>query len=269
MKWVLNTYRTCEEWSVDQIVDVCTKTGYAGVEFLMDAGQRHGIEADASTADIEAAAQKIHGAGLIVASLTSGKRFDSTDPAERRANVEHVKKVIDHAVRMKCDQIRMLGDRVPPPGAAREERIDNIAAAMTALAEYAGPHGVTVSMEMHSDFADPELSAAVMERVNLPNAGLVFNCVWRVGDWEGWSLPDGAPSIRPIYDLTRKWWTNVHTHQIEEEGPAGHWPYYRELFALLKEDGYDGPISNECSYVGPDPEKVLRLYTTIFEMCTA
>ena len=44
MKWVLNTYQTAQNWSVDRIVEVCQATGYAGVEILQDFKQAHGLD---------------------------------------------------------------------------------------------------------------------------------------------------------------------------------------------------------------------------------
>ena len=64
MKWVLNTYRTCEDWSVDEIVEICVKTGYQGIEFLIGEPQKHGIGPDASDEFIDTAAAKVHDAGL-------------------------------------------------------------------------------------------------------------------------------------------------------------------------------------------------------------
>ena len=51
--------------------------------------------------------------------------------------------------------------------------------------------------------------------------------------------------------------------------PPEVWPYYREFFRLLVRDGYKGYVSNESAYTGPDPERVLRLYTALFHAFTA
>ena len=53
----------------------------------------------------------------------------------------------------------------------------------------------------------------------------------------------------------------VHTHG--SEGPQW-FDYYRKLFIKLNEIGFEGFVSNECSYKGPDPEKVLALYVGLF-----
>ena len=44
---------------------------------------------------------------------------------------------------------------------------------------------------------------------------------------------------------------------------------YQELFRLLKADGWNGYVAMEAAYTGPDPEKVLRLYTALFHTLTA
>jgi len=46
-------------------------------------------------------------------------------------------------------------------------------------------------------------------------------------------------------------------------------PRWQEWFGLLKQDGYQGYVANESAYTGPDPEKVLRMYTALFQTMTA
>src|SRR3954451_14413687 len=179
MKWVLNSYQTCQDWDVDRIIEICTQAGYAGIELLMDYGQRHAVEADATPEYVEGVAQKIKDAGLILSSLTSCMRFDSPDAEKRQASIAQVRRVIDHARRVGCDHVRVLGDRLPPDETARQATIDNIGAAVGELASYAAPDGITVAMEMHGDFTDPELALQVLERAAQPNVGLVFNSQWR------------------------------------------------------------------------------------------
>ncbi len=262
MKWVLNTYETCQDWDVDRIIEVCRSTGYSGIDFLMDFGQRHGVEADAPASHVEAVGRRVMDAGLTVASLTSCMKFDSADSAQRDHSIDQVRRVIDHARAIRCDHVRVLGDSLPQGEDDRRRTIDQVGAAVGVLGRHAAPSGITVSMEMHGDFTDPELALAVVKRAAQPNVGLVFNSQWRVGVEDGWSLPAGASSIRPLYDLTGRCYTSVHTHQMEDPEELG---YYHELFVLLRRDGYEGYISNECAYQGPDSEKVLGLYTALFQ----
>lgn len=265
MKWILNTYQTAQEWEVDRIIEVCRDAGYQGIEFLQDFGQRHGLEADAADEHVDGVAEKMRGAGLIVGSLTSCCVFHAPEAAERRRNIEQVKRVIEQAVRMGCDHVRVLGDRVPDDERDRGPVLANVAAALHELGVYAEPRGVTVSIEAHGSFTDPMYAAQVVREAGLPNVGIVFNSQWRIGATNGWRLPENAPSIAPLYDLVAPHLTSIHTHAMER---PGEWRYYQEFFRLLVRDGYRGYVSNECAYQGPDPEKVLRLYTTLFHAFT-
>jgi sugar phosphate isomerase/epimerase len=265
MKWVLNTYQTAQEWEVDQIIAVCQTAGYAGIEFLQDYKQRHGLEADAPDGLVREIRDKMGDAGLIVSSLTSCCVFHAPEEAERQRNIAQVKRVIDQAVVIGCDHVRVLGDRLPDEEAGRAAVIDNVAAALRELGEYAQPKGVTVSIEAHGSFTDPVYATRVVKSANLPNVGIVFNCQWRVGAESGWGLPASAPSIAPLYDMVAPHLTSIHTHQMEQPDTRR---YYQEFFRLLVRDGYRGYVSNECAYRGPDPEKVLRLYTALFHALT-
>jgi sugar phosphate isomerase/epimerase len=266
MKWVLNTYQTAQEWEVERIIEVCLATGYAGIEFLQDYQQRHGLEADAPRERVLGAKEKMAAAGLIVSSLTSCCVFHAPEEAERRRNVDQVKRVIDQAVLIGCDHVRVLGDRLPEEERSRAATLSNVAAALRELGEYARPKSVTVSIEAHGSFTDPEYAVRVVREADLPNVGIVFNSQWRVGAESGWRLPAGAPSIAPLYDLIAPHITSIHTHAMEQPDVRG---YYQEFFGLLTRDGYRGYVSNECAYRGPDPEKVLRLYTALFEAFTS
>jgi sugar phosphate isomerase/epimerase len=283
VKWVLNTYQTAQDWDVDRIVEISRATGYEGVEFLQDYKQTHALEADAPRERLLAAKEKMDAAGLIISSLTSCCVFHAPEAAERRRNIDQVKRVIDQATLVGCDHVRVLGDRLPEEERGREAVIENVAAALRELGEYARPHGVTVAIEAHGSFTDPLYATRVVRAADLPNVGIVFNCQWRVGAESGWSLPAGPgarppalsasrperaspASIAPLYDLLAPHLTSVHTHAMEQPDV---WRYYQEFFRLLVRDGYRGYVSNECAYRGPDPEKVLRLYTTLFHAFTS
>src|SRR5690606_37600972 len=119
-------------------------------------------------------AKQVQDAGLWVASLTSCSKFDDADPAKLEENKGKAKRTIDLAAHIGCKHVRVLGDRIQDPSAP-EKTVDQVAAALAELGSYAAPSGITVSMEMHGHFIDPDLSRAVMEKVNADNVGLVFN----------------------------------------------------------------------------------------------
>jgi sugar phosphate isomerase/epimerase len=259
MKWVLNTYQTAQDWTVDEMIEMVRKTGYQGIEFLQDFKQKHGWEWDAEPALVASIRQKMADAGLEIASVTSCQRFDSLNEADRRTSVDRVKRVIEMAKAAGCSQVRVLGDRLPDDG-TREQVLQNVAACLRELGQFAQPSGVAVLMEMHGSFTDPGHALDVIRRADHPNLGFVFNSQFRVKTPEGWGPPNGQ-SIASLWKEIAPYVRNVHTHQMERPDTLEH---YREMFGFLKRDGYQGYISNECAYRGPDPEKVLSMYTALF-----
>ena len=265
MKWSLNTYRVCQDWELDRIIEVAEATGFQGIEFLMDYQQKHGIEWDASPEHRKMVKQKMDASELEFASLTSCVTFHSLDEDERKESVRRAKKTIDMANEFGCKHVRVLGDRLPEDDAGRSKVITNIGNCLGELGSYASDYGIEVSIEMHGSFSDPELALRLIKVADKENVGFVFNSQFRVGATSGWSLPEGAESMEPLYDMIAEYITMIHTHQMDDPKQFG---YYKEMFDLLKEDGYNGYISYEGAYVGPDPEKVLNLYTALFKAFT-
>ena len=259
LRWVLNTYQVAQDWDVPTLCRIAAETGHQGVEFLQDYRQAHGLEADAGPAHRQQVREALAARGLECASLTSCMRFDHAAAEARAAAEAQVRAVIAVAPEMACRHVRVLGDRLPDEPGERHEVVQRVAESLHGLGSYAASAGITVSLEVHGSFSDPEPCRQVMQAVGLPNVGLVFNSQFRAGAERGWALPCGAPSIRPLYEHIGQWFSAVHTHELEHE-PG----YYRELFALLRVAGWSGFISNECAYRGPDPERVLRLYTALF-----
>ena len=264
MKWSLNTYGTCQEWDLDKLLEIAKATGYEWIEFLMDYNQPHGVEAYISAEKRAEIKAKVDASGLKFGSLTSCITFHSLDASERQKSVAQVKNVIDMAREFGCDHVRVLGDRVPEDE-NKQTVLKNVSDCLRELGEYAQDDDIAVSMEMHGSFSNPEYSLEVIHAANLPNVGLVFNCQWRVGAESGWSLPAGSASIAPLYEMMKNHLTSIHTHSMED---PEEFEYYREMFQLLKRDGYQGYVSNESAYRGPDPEKVLSLYTALFRAFT-
>jgi len=261
MKWTLNTYQVGQEWELDHLIEMCAKTGYPYIEFLMDFKQPHGLEWDTPTERFAEVKKKLDAAGLKFGSFTSCQTFHAEDAKERAESVTRVKRVIDMAKEFGCDHVRVLGDQLPKDENARPPVVKNVSDCIRQLGEYAGA-GIKVSIEMHGSFTDPHYSMEVMKQVNLPNVGLVFNGMFPVGrEWK-YTLPAGAKSIKPFYDMIRPHLTSIHHHSMEKPTEL---PYWREFFELAKKDGYDGYVANEAAYNGPDPEKVLSLYTALFQ----
>lgn len=254
MKWSLNTYQTAQDWDLEKTLTIAKATGYHGVELLMDFKQLHGFEWDTPEEQWQGLEDRVAESGLAISSLTSCQNFHAPETDARAESVRRVKRVIDMAAFMDCDHVRVLGDRFTDE--TKQSVIANVTACLRELGEYAQPKGITVSIEMHSSFTDPDAAMQVIEGVNLPNVGFVFNCQF-VGCEGG--------SIEPLFRRIAPHVTAVHTHQAEKPET---FKLYRQMFQWLKRIGFSGYVSNECAYRGPDPEKVLALYVALFRAFT-
>ena len=117
-------------------------------------------------------------------------------------------------------------------------------------------YGITVSMEMHNSFTPSDPSMEAIEIAAESNVGLVFNCVWSEITLE---------TVDAFHDRIADHLTMVHTHRAEDPERI---EFYRRMFAKLQEIGFDGYISNESAYDGPDPEKVLAMYVGLYRAFT-
>ena len=250
MKWSLNTYQTCQDWELSKILKIAEDTGYHGVELLMDYKQKHGFEWDTPEDQWGRLKNEVDASGVVISSVTSCQNFHSPDAEDRAESLRRVKRVIEMTDFMGCDHVRVLGDRFDDD--TRNAVVGYVTDALKELGEYAQPKEITVSIEMHGSFIDPVPAMEVIEGVNLPNVGFVFNSQF-VGCEEG--------SIEPLFSQVAPHITAVHTHAAEAPET---FELYRQMFEWLQRIGFDGYISNECAYQGPDPEKVLALYVGLF-----
>lgn len=251
MKWSLNTYQTCQDWELKRILDTAEATGYHGVELLMDYKQKHGFEWDTPEEKWEGLKSQVDASNVVISSLTSCQNFHSENAADREETVRRVSRVIDMAEYMDCDHVRVLGDRYTEEN--RDAVVGYVTNGLKELGNYAANKDITVSIEMHGSFTDPDSAMEVIEGVKLPNVGFVFNSQFR-------GCEDG--SIEPLFSRIAPHITSVHTHKVETPET---YELYRQMFEWLKRIGFSGYISNECAYTGPDPDKVLTLYVGLFK----
>ena len=170
MKWALNTYQTCQDWELKRILDTAEATGYHGVELLMDYKQKHGFEWDTPENAWDGLKSQVDSSGVGISSLTSCQNFHSENVADREETGRRVSRVIDMAEFMGCDHVRVLGDRYSAEN--RDAVVDYVTEGLKSLGNYAGEKGITVSIEMHGSFTDPDSAMEVIEGVNLPNVVL-------------------------------------------------------------------------------------------------
>ena len=252
MKLSLLTYNIAAEWSLDQIIQVCKKNGYAAIEFRAELKHKHGVELETTPAQRKEAKYKLEDAYLAASGVGTSCVFESPDPSERDRNIDRAKRFIELARDIGAPHVRVFGN-VIPKGVDRDECVKYVGESLRVLGEFADPIGVNVGLEMHGQFNFWKYTLRAVEIANHPRIAIVYNCDNR-------DLIGG--SCAATYSYVRHRIRHIHMHEFTDIYP------YRELFGLLKKDGYQGYLSAEING-GPESERVAAYYAACFRELVA
>lgn len=248
MKLSLLTYNLGRDFELDELIEICEKYDYDGIEFRSGVGP-HGVELEASADERKAIKHRMEDSELEIAGIGTGCRFESLDDSERQEQIDEAKAFIDLAADIGCPRIRVFGNSFPE-GADENEVIENVGAALAEIAEHAEPAGVDCNLELHGDFSYWEYSLRAVELADHQRVGIVYNC--NVSE-----LPYG--SIGQFLEPIKPYLRHVHLHELENVYP------YKLLFRWLKDIGYTGFNSVESDPPSPDAERIIQIYSLLYE----
>ena len=254
MKLSLDTYSIGTDFTLRALIELLTESGFDGVEFRCEANQRHGVELEAPPEERRRIRALLESAGIEVACLSTGQRYDSPDAAVRQAAIERTKQFIDLAADLGCGRIRVFGNDFPA-GVPKTQVVQYVGESLRACGEHAEGKGVDVLLEMHGEFYYWEYALGAVRIADHPNVAINYNCDLR-------DLVNGsvAHTFGQVKDNVR----HVHLHELES--PA--YPY-KELFGILKGAGYDGFCSLEEGYREGGERKVIALYAALYRELVA
>ncbi|MFO7947829.1 MAG: sugar phosphate isomerase/epimerase family protein [Armatimonadota bacterium] len=249
MKLCLLTFNLGKGFELQELLEVCDRYGYKGVECRAQADHKHGIELD-TTADERAEIKEIFDAHTVnLAGISTSCRFESLDADERQEQVDIAKQFIDLAADVGAPRVRVFGNAFPE-GADKDQVVENVGAALREIGEHAEGTGVDCNLEMHGDFYYWEYTLRAVELADHDRIGIVYNCDRRETDW--------GP-IRTFIEPIAPYLRHVHMHNLEDTD----YPY-PEFFRIMKDLGYGEYCSLEAQG-SDDPERVIALYARLFE----
>ena len=117
-----------------EMLSLSVELGYGGIEPRMGSQHRHGIELTCSTQERKAIRQIVDETNVTLCCLATGCRY--ADPETVSSQVEETKRSIDLAGDLAVPFIRVFGGQIPQ-GVERSAAIDQVSAALTAVAEHA------------------------------------------------------------------------------------------------------------------------------------
>ncbi|NLS78005.1 MAG: sugar phosphate isomerase/epimerase [Chloroflexi bacterium] len=245
----LVTYNLAKDWDFDTCLAKCAALGYEGIEFRTT--HAHGVEPTLTAAERKVLRAKAEASPVKLVGLGSTCEFHSTDPAEVQKNIQLAKDFVDLAA-----DLGVLGVKVRPNGLPEgvpvEKTLKQIGESLKPLGDYGAKKGVMIYVECHGrGTAFPPYMATIFGTANHPNVGACWNC-------NPQDIVNG--SIKEYFTLIRPWMRTIHIHELSKDYP------WQELFELLVATKFDGYTLLEEGNGNADPERILTLNKTIWDL---
>jgi sugar phosphate isomerase/epimerase len=165
----------CPRWDWATVLARARQWGYAAIELRglqgeMDLAKRpefQGTRLAGSLKDLEAN-------DLRICDLGSSVRLHEVDPAVRAAQLDEGRRFIDLAHALGSPYVRVFGDRILPDQ-PRAASIGRVVSGLRELGLHAKGSGVVVLIESHGDFCDSPTLLEILEGVQMPGVGLLWD----------------------------------------------------------------------------------------------
>lgn len=238
MKYSFMTF-SCPQLALGEVLAVAKRFGHDGIEPRLDARHAHGVEVAADAEARRAVRRKAEDSGVAIACLATSCTY--ADPRDHQRKIDQTLARIDLAGDVGAPAIRVFGGRL---GAdlSRADAIDLVAESLRACADHAERRGVSLCMETHDAWCDPQHVAAVMRQADHPFVGVNWDVMHPV-------RAAGA-TMDSAFEALRPWIRHLHVHDAVADGPGlapigtGDFDHKR-VIELLLTIPFEGYISGE------------------------
>jgi sugar phosphate isomerase/epimerase len=222
-----------------EMLDTARRYGYDGIEPRLDAKHAHGLEVATPVAERKVLRQTVADSGLEICCLATSLRY--ADPAQTADMLEQTEARLDLAADLGVTRLRVFGGPIPKE-LSREQAIATVAASLEFVASYAAERNVTLCMETHDDWCDPQHVAAVMTEVDHPFVQVNWDAMHPVRT--------GHATIEESFAILRPWIRHLHVHDGTYDPlkmvPMGEGQIdHRAVIRVLKTINYPGFLSGE------------------------
>jgi sugar phosphate isomerase/epimerase len=246
----LVTYNLARDWDLDTLLRHCEEAGLQGVELRTT--HAHGVEPSLDAPARRQVRARFAASPVRLVGLGTVCEYHALDPEEVEANIRTTQAFVDLAADLGCPGVKVRPNgHQERHGVPRARTLRQIGEALRRCGEYAAARGVEIRLEMHGAVAAAPDIAAILEATGShPAVRVCWNC--NAVDVHAGSIADDFAQLRGRIGL-------VHIQELWS--PAYPWA---ELFALLRESGYDGFCLAEIP-PSPDAPRLLRYYRALFE----
>ena len=259
----------CPDWSFNSILDFAVKNHYDGIEL-------RGIKREldllkcpefSSKENIQATRKRVEDKNIKIVDLGSSAQMHHPKGADRDKNIDEARRFVDLAQHLNCPYVRVFPN-IFPKGPERDAIRQNIVTGLQELGNYAKGSGVKVLMETHGELVLSEDIERIMQSVNHPDVGLVWDIV------NMWSVT--KEPLAQVYGRLRKYIHHTHIKDLllnngKEDYVLlgkGNTPIF-EAIDLLAKDRFKGYFSFEWEKLWhpeiAEPEIALADYPTVMK----
>jgi sugar phosphate isomerase/epimerase len=253
MKFGLVTYLWGKDMDLATLIDVCEKSGVAGVELRTE--HAHAVEPQLSKQQRAEVRKRFADSPVELVGYGSNAQFHESDPKKVKQNIELTKQYI-HLMH-DCGG---SGVKVKPNGfpkdVTREKTIEQIGRSFNQVAKYGAGFGQQIRVEVHGrGTSELPVVRDIFEVADHPNATVCWNSNDVDLDGEG---------LEHHFDLVKdRFGATVHVRELN----VGKYPY-SDLMKLFVKMKYKGWILLEARANPKDKVAALIEQRTVFEQMT-
>ena len=245
MKYAFMSFST-PELDLTETLSLACQLGYDGIEPRLSAEHRHGIEFDTPADARRAIRAQVEDSGIALCCLATSCQY--SNPETLAQMMDDTRRAIDLAGDVGAPRLRVFGGMIPA-GVSREQAFAQCVESFRGVAGQAAARGVTLCMETHDSWCDPEQVAAVLRAVDHPNIAANWDIMHPVRA--------GGATMDSAFAALTPWIRHLHVHDGALSEPFTLLPIgeggidHRRALTMLLALPYDGFISGE--WIGWEP----------------
>jgi sugar phosphate isomerase/epimerase len=243
------TYNIAASWDVPTILRVCRSVGLSPVELRTT--HKHGVEPTLNKTQRREIRRRFADAGVEIWGCGTVCEFHSPDPAVVRRNIDTCRSFVELVADLGARGVKVRPNDLPA-GVPVARTLEQIGRALHECGRAAADAGVEIWVEVHGrGTAHPPHMRTIMEHADHPRVGVT---------WNSNSTDVRNGSVAEYFKLLQPWIKSCHINELHTGYP------YRELFALLRESGYDRVSLAEIPEAPglASAERLLRYYKALW-----
>lgn len=162
----------CPDWKFAHAAAQAATHGYQALEVRVYKGDI--IPPTLPAAEISEIRQVLDDQDISIVALGLSTRFNAADAATRQQNLDDLRRYVELAAELDCPMLRTYGGE-PATGVIIDDVVGWVTTALHDVAPFAQEHGVKILLETHDAFSRSEVAARVLQQVNHPSIGAVWD----------------------------------------------------------------------------------------------